>query len=266
MGMIGFWSTLSLNIPDFTRFGGSQRAQARGQALGLPTTMTVFALLSVLVTSGSQALFGAPVWDPVQLVTKLDNLGGTLVGLFIVLIATLSVNIAANVVSPAYDFSNLIPKLVNFRTGALITGVIGVVILPWKLYSNPNVYIFTWLGTVGGLLGAVAGILIADYWVLRRTSLALDELYKPEGRYWYNGGWNWRAVVSFLVGGLLAIGGSYSSVSGGVKQGPFPVNGMIPFLQPLANYGWAVGLGSALVLYVLLTKLVPPAVAGPAEK
>ncbi len=183
--------------------------------------MTLFALLSVLVTSGSQALFGAPVWDPVQLLTKLNNLGGTLVGLFIVLIATLSVNIAANVVSPAYDFTNLLPKYVNFRTGALITGVIGVVILPWKLYSNPNVYIFTWLDTVGGLLGAVAGILIADYWILRRTRLALDELYKPEGRYWYDGGWNWRAVASFAVGGLLAVGGSYSSVSGGVKQGPF---------------------------------------------
>jgi nucleobase:cation symporter-1, NCS1 family len=271
MGMIGFWSTLSLNIPDFTRFGGSQRAQARGQALGLPTTMTIFALLSVLVTSGSQALFGAPVWDPVELLTKLDNVAGTLVGLFIVLIATLSVNIAANVVSPAYDFANLIPRHVNFRTGALITGVVGVVILPWKLYSNPDVYIFTWLDTVGGLLGAVAGILIADYWILRRTRLALDELYKPEGRYWYNGGWNWRAVASFLVGGLLAIGGSYSPVSGGVKQGPFPAGGLIPFLQPLANYGWAVGLGTALVLYVLLTRLVPPrvggsAVAGPAEE
>lgn len=258
MGMIGFWSTLSLNIPDFTRFGGSQRAQARGQALGLPTTMTVFALLSVLVTSGSQALFGAPVWDPVQLLTKLDNLAGTLVGLFIVLIATLSVNIAANVVSPAYDFANLLPKLVNFRTGALITGVVGVVILPWKLYSNPNVYIFTWLDTVGGLLGTVAGILIADYWILRRGRLVLPDLYRPHGRYWYSGGWNWRAVTAFVVGGLLAVGGSASAVVGGVKQGPFPVNGMIPFLEPLASYGWAVGLASALLLHVLLTKLVPP--------
>ena len=258
MGMIGFWSTLSLNIPDFTRFGGSQKAQARGQALGLPTTMTIFSLLAVLVTSGSQAIFGAPIWDPVELLTKLDNLAGTLVGLFIVLIATLSVNIAANVVSPAYDFSNLIPKHVNFRRGALITGVIGVVIFPWKLYSNPNVYIFTWLDTVGGLLGTVAGILVADYWILRRTRLALPELYEPEGRYWYAGGWNWRAVTAFVVGGLLAIGGSYSSVSDGVKQGPFPADGLIPFLKPLADYGWAVGLGSALVLYVALMKLVPP--------
>jgi NCS1 family nucleobase:cation symporter-1 len=249
MGMIGFWSTLSLNIPDFTRFGGSQKAQARGQALGLPTTMTIFSLLAVLVTSGSQALFGSPIWDPVELLTKLNNVAGTLIGLFVVLIATLSVNIAANVVSPAYDFSNLLPKLVNFRTGALITGVIGVVILPWKLYSNPNVYIFTWLDTVGGLLGTVAGILIADYWIVRRTVLDLADLYRPGGRYWYTNGWNWRAVVAFAVGGVLAIGGSHSAPG----AGPFPADGLIPFLKPLADYGWAVGLASSLVLYVVLS-------------
>src|SRR5262249_58727649 len=124
----------------------------------------------------------------------------------------------------------------TFRPGALTPGVIGVLILPWKLYSNPNVYIFPWLGPVGGLLGAVAGILIADYWILRRTSLALDELYKPEGRYWYNGGWNWRAVVSFLAGGLLAIGGSYSSVSPRGQQGPLPRHRTNPVLQPPAHH------------------------------
>jgi NCS1 family nucleobase:cation symporter-1 len=257
MGMIGFWSTLSLNIPDFTRFGGSQRAQIRGQALGLPTTMTLFALLSVLVTSGSQAVYGTPIWDPIQLASKMDNVAGTLLALLTVLIATLSVNIAANVVSPAYDLSHLFPRLINFRTGALVTGVVGIAIFPWKLISNPHAYIFTWLGVVGGLLGTVAGILIADYWINRRTRLQLDELYRRDGRYWYSGGWNWRALVSFVVGGLLAIGGSYSAVSAGVKQGPFPVDGVIPFLKPLADYGWAVGVSSALVLYVLLSRLVP---------
>lgn len=245
MGMIGFWSTLSLNIPDFTRFGGSQRAQLRGQALGLPTTMTLFALLSVLVTSGSQAVYGAPIWDPIALAAKMDSVAGTLFALLVVLVATLSVNIAANVVSPAYDLSNLVPRFVNFRTGALITGVIGIVIMPWKLIADPHVYIFTWLGVVGGLLGTVAGILIADYWILRRTELALGELYTPGGRYWYTGGWNLRAVLAFVVGGLLAVGGSYG--------GPFPTDGVIPFLKPLADYGWAVGLASALLLYTLLS-------------
>jgi NCS1 family nucleobase:cation symporter-1 len=258
MGMIGFWSTLSLNIPDFTRFGRSQRAQLRGQALGLPTTMTLFALLSVLVTSGSQAVYGAPVWDPIQLAAKLDNVAGVLFALIIVMVATLSVNLAANTVSPAYDFSHLLPRWINFRTGALVTCVLGVVILPWKLTSNPHVYIYTWLGTVGGLLGTVAGILIADYWIVRRTRLTADDLYRREGRYWYAAGWNWRAVTAFAAGGLLAVGGSYSSVAGGVKQGPFPAGGLIPLLKPLADYGWAVGLATSLLLYCALTWAAPP--------
>ncbi|MDH6580589.1 NCS1 family nucleobase:cation symporter-1 [Kitasatospora sp. MAP5-34] len=254
MGMIGFWSTLSLNIPDFTRFGGSQRAQIRGQALGLPTTMTLFALLSVLVTSGSQAVYGTPIWDPIALAAKMDSVAGTLFALLVVLVATLSVNIAANVVSPAYDLSHLLPRFVNFRTGALITGVIGIAIMPWKLIANPHVYIFTWLGVVGGLLGTVAGILIADYWLIRRTELALDELYRRTGRYWYSAGWNPRAVIAFLVGGVLAIGGSYSTVDAtGARQGPFPTDGLIPLLKPLADYGWAVGFASALLLYTLLS-------------
>lgn len=248
MGMIGFWSTLSLNIPDFTRFGAGQRAQIWGQSLGLPTTMTFFALLSVLVTSGSQAVYGAPIWSPVDLAAKTDNVFGLVFALVTVLIATISVNIAANVVSPAYDLSNLAPKFINFRTGALITGVVGVVIFPWKLIETPEFYIFTWLGVVGGLLGTVAGILIADYWIIRRTVLDLPDLYTPGGRYWYTAGWNWRAVAAFAAGGLLAIGGSHSEPG----KGPFPADGMIPFLKPLADYGWAVGLGSALVLYTLL--------------
>ncbi|MFI2203154.1 NCS1 family nucleobase:cation symporter-1 [Streptomyces sp. NPDC020192] len=253
MGMIGFWSTLSLNIPDFTRFGGSQRAQLWGQALGLPTTMTLFAILSVLVTSGSQAVYGAPIWDPIALSAKMSNTVGALFALLIVMVATLSVNIAANVVSPAYDLSHLLPRLVSFRTGALITGVVGILIMPWKLIANPHVYIFTWLGFVGGLLGTVAGILVADYWIVRRTRLALGELYQRDGRYWYTGGWNLRAVAAFAIGGVLAVGGSYSTVVKGVKQGPFPADGIIPFLKPLADYGWAVGLASALLVYTLLS-------------
>ncbi|WP_432014077.1 NCS1 family nucleobase:cation symporter-1 [Streptomyces cucumeris] len=248
MGMIGFWATLSLNIPDFTRFGAGQRAQVWGQSLGLPTTMTAFALLSVFVTSGSEAVYGEAIWDPVALAGKADNVFGLLFALVTVLIATISVNIAANVVSPAYDLANLAPKLISFRTGALITGIVGVVIFPWKLTSTPELYIFTWLGVVGGLLGTVAGVLIADYWIIRRTVLDLADLYRPGGRYWYASGWNWRAVAAFAVGGVLAVGGSYSHPG----KGPFPEDGLIPFLQPLADYGWAVGLGASLVLYTAL--------------
>ncbi len=253
MGMIGFWSTLSLNIPDFTRFGAGQRAQVWGQTLGLPTTMTFFALLSVLVTSGSQAVYGKPVWDPIQLAAHLDNWAAVVFALITVLVATISVNIAANVVSPAYDLSHLAPRAITFRRGALLTGVVGVVIFPWKLIETPELYIFTWLGVVGGLLGTVAGILIADYWLIRRTRLDLAGLYREGGRYWYTHGWNRRAVAAFVVGGLLAVGGSYSAPG----KGPFPAHGMIPFLKPLADYGWAVGLAGAMAVYTALTRLGP---------
>ena len=139
---------------------------------------------------------------------------------------------------------------------ALITGVVGIAILPWKLTADPHVYIYVWLGVVGGLLGTVAGVLIADYWALRRTRLQLADLYRPFGAYWYTAGWNWRAVAALLVGGLLAVGGSYSGVdSHGAEQGPFPVDGMIPFLKPLADYGWAVGFASASVVYLALSGL-----------
>lgn len=244
---------MSLNIPDFTRFGASQKAQTWGQSLGLPTTMTLFAVLAVLVTSGSEVVYGEAIWDPVALAAKADNAFGLLFALIVVLVATISVNIAANVVSPAYDLSNLAPKFINFRTGALITGVVGILIFPWKLISTPEFYIFTWLGVVGGLLGTVAGILIADYWIVRRTVLHLADLYTPGGRYWYTNGWNWRAIVAFVVGGLLAVGGSYSGVGAdGKKTGPFPTDGLIPFLKPLADYGWAVGLSASLLLYIAL--------------
>ncbi|MDH2392040.1 NCS1 family nucleobase:cation symporter-1 [Streptomyces sp. HNM0663] len=248
MGMVGFWSTLSLNIPDFTRFGVGQRAQVWGQSLGLPTTMAAFALLSVLVTSGSQAVYGEPIWDPSQLAARMDSTAGVVFALLVILLATLSTNIAANLVSPAYDLSNIAPRLITFRTGALIACVVGVVIFPWKLIENPDVYIFTWLGTVGGLLGTVAGILIADYWLLRRTRLELAGLYTEGSVYWYSSGWNPRAVTAFAVGAVLAVGGSYSAPG----RGPFPEDGLIPFLKPLADYGWAVGLAASLALYLLL--------------
>lgn len=249
MGMIGFWSTLSLNIPDFTRFGAGQRAQIWGQSLGLPTTMAAFALLSVLVTSGSQAVYGKPIWEPAELAARMDTKLGIAFALFVILLATLTTNVAANLVSPAYDLSNLAPKAISFRTGSLIACAAGMLMFPWELIANPDIYIFVWLGTYGGLLGSVAGVLIADYWLVRRTALALPDLYRRDGAYWYTGGWNWRGVLAFAVGALLAVGGSHTDEG---ASGPYPEDGLIPFLKPLADYGWAVGLGASLILYTLL--------------
>ncbi|MFC6705992.1 NCS1 family nucleobase:cation symporter-1 [Flexivirga alba] len=258
MGMIAFWATLSLNISDFTRFGGSQKKQMLGQTYGLPTTMTFFALLSVFVTSASEKVYGEVIWDPIQLAARINNWVGTLLALATVMVATLAVNIAANLVSPSYDFANAAPKHVNFRTGALITCVLSVLIMPWKLVSDPSIYIFTWLGFVGAILGPVAGILLADYWFVRRTKLVVRDLYtRGRGLYWYRSGWNWIAVASFLIAAILAAGGSYSTLDAkGHKAGPFPVDGIIPFLKPLADYGWIIGLVAAAVIHTVLMKLL----------
>jgi nucleobase:cation symporter-1, NCS1 family len=254
MGMIAFWSTLSLNMPDFTRFGRSQREQAWGQALGLPTTMTFFPLIAVLVTSATIKVYGEAIWDPVLLVSKFDNPVVVFIALVTLIVATLSVNVAANIVSPSYDFSNLWPAKISFRTGGIITGVIGILIQPWALLANAETYIFTWLGTYGGATGAIAGVLIADYWWIRRTRFRLADLYKSDGAYRYARGWNWRAVVSLLVGIVLAIGGSYSTPGGN----PFPADGIIPVLKPLADYSWVVGLVVSFVLYGILEKFTSP--------
>ncbi len=251
MAMIAFWSTLSLNIPDFTRFSRSLRGQEIGQALGLPTTMTLFSLLAILITSGAEVIYHQALWDPVQLGAKLSSPAAVILGLLTVLIATVSVNVAANVVSPSYDFSNAAPKWISFRTGGLITGVLGIAAQPWRLLSNPHVYIYTWLGFYGGLIAAVAGVLVAGYWVLHRTQLDLADLYRPHGRYWYNGGWNLSAVAATVVGGVLAVGGAYSAPG----QGPFPAGGLIPVLKGLYDYSWVVGFAAGFLLYLVLAPL-----------
>ncbi len=258
MAMIAFWSTLSLNMPDFTRFGRSQREQAIGQTIGLPATMTIFPLIAVLVTSAAIAVYPndkvSDLWNPVYLVSKFDNIFVVILALVTLTVATLSVNVAANIVSPSYDFSNAWPKRISFRTGGLITGVLGVLIQPWMLYNNPNTYIFTWLGTYGGATGAIAGVLIADYWWVRRTQFKLADLYKVDGLYRYARGWNWRAVVALAIGVVLAIGGSYSTPGGN----PFPAGGVIPLLKPLADYSWIVGLIASFVVYGLLARFTAP--------
>ncbi|MEU4744354.1 NCS1 family nucleobase:cation symporter-1 [Actinosynnema sp. NPDC023658] len=245
MGMIAFWSTLSLNMPDFTRFGGSQRKQVVGQVLGLPTTMSFIAIVAILTTSGAMALYGEAIWDPAELASRFDSTAVVLVALIALVLATVSANLAANVVSPSYDFSNAFPKKITFAVGGLITGVVGVLIQPWRLISDPGIYIFSWLGFYGGLLASVAGVFIAGYWLLARTRLELPDLYLAgRGAYWFRAGWNWRAVAATLVGSVLAVGGAYG--------GPFPADGLIPLLKPLYDYNWVVGLVGGMLVYLAL--------------
>ncbi|MGZ8563628.1 MAG: NCS1 family nucleobase:cation symporter-1 [Candidatus Limnocylindria bacterium] len=255
MAMIAFWSTLSLNMPDFTRFGRSQRDQLVGQVAGLPTTMTLFAVLAVFTASAATIVYGGAVdvWSPVDLVAQFGNPIVILVSLVALLLATLTTNVAANLVSPSYDFSNVAPKTISFRTGGIITAVIGILLHPWYLLSTPEIYIFTWLGFYGGATGAIAGVIIADYWLIRRNQLKLADLFRPDGIYRYGSGWNWRAVVALAIGILLAVGGAYSAPG----TGPFPENGLISLFQPLYDYSWLVGLAVAFALYWALTNFFP---------
>ncbi|MEO5761123.1 MAG: NCS1 family nucleobase:cation symporter-1 [Vicinamibacteria bacterium] len=239
-GMVGFWATLSLNMPDFTRFGRSQREQAIGQIVALPTTMFIFAAMGVLITSATAIIYGEAIWDPIKLVAKFDSPMVVAVSMFTVVVATLSVNIAANVVSPANDFANAFPKYISFKTGGLITGILGILMQPWRLLADPSGYIFTWLVGYSGGLGSIGGVLIADYWIVRRTQLNLEDLYLPTGSYRYVFGWNPAAIAAMLIGCALAWGGL-----------------LWPPLQPLYDYGWFVGFGAAFLLYVVLMRLIP---------
>ncbi len=242
--MIGFWATLSLNMPDFTRFGRSQKEQIVGQIVALPTTMFAFAAMGVLITSASAIIFGEAIWDPVKLVGKFTNPLVVAVAMFSVVVATLAVNIAANVVSPANDFANALPRYIGFKTGGLITGLLGIAMQPWRLLADPKGYIFTWLLGYSGGLGSIAGVLIADYWIVRKRTLDLRALYLKDGIY---GGWNLAAVVATFAGCFLAWGGL-----------------VIPPLRPFYDYAWFVGFFAAGGLYALLMRVRPfePPAAG----
>ncbi|MBI4866652.1 MAG: NCS1 family nucleobase:cation symporter-1 [Candidatus Wallbacteria bacterium] len=220
-GMIGYWATLSLNMPDFTRFGHSQKEQAFGQVVALPSTMVVFAAMGIFITSGANVIFAAKLppeklkelWDPMKLALQFDNFWAVAISMFTVVVATLAVNIAANVVSPANDFSNAFPKLIDFKTGGLITGILGIAIMPWKLLADPEGYVFSWLGGYSGGLAAIAGVMIVDYWVIRKTRLYLADLYLEQGVYTYDRGWNWAAVQATVWGCLVSWSGYIAAAS-----------------------------------------------------
>ena len=237
-GMVGFWATVALNIPDFTRYAKSQKAQMIGQALGLPTAMTLYAFIGVAVTSASAVLFGEAIWDPVQLVGRFHQPVVAFVALVALLIATLNTNVAANVVSPSNDFSNLNPRLISFRTGGLITGVVGVLMMPWKLMGDFSAYIFGWLVGYSGLLGPIAGVMIADYFLVRHAALNVDDLYRRNGIYEYRRGFNPRALAALVAGIVLALIGL-----------------VLPPLYFLYKYAWFAGFFvSGGVYYVLMAR------------
>ncbi|HME01196.1 MAG TPA: NCS1 family nucleobase:cation symporter-1 [Terriglobia bacterium] len=234
-GVVAFWATVALNIPDFTRYARGQREQVLGQALGLPTTMTLYSFIGVAVTSATAVLFGQAIWDPVAVLSRLGHPLAVIVAMIALLLATLNVNVAANVVSPANDFSNLAPSHISFKLGGVITCLVGLLIQPWKLLSSYGNYIFGWLVGYSSFLGPIAGVLIADYFVLRKTRLEAADLYRRGGAYEYRRGVNGRAVAALVAGVAVALVGL-----------------VIPQVRFLYNYGWFVGFGVSFVVYLVL--------------
>ncbi len=246
---VGFWATLSLNMPDFSRYATSQAAQLTGQALGLPLTMVAFSFVALVVTSATVVLFGAPIADPVAVLARIGGVGVTAAGLVGLIVATLSTNIAANVVAPANAFVNLMPQRVSFRTGGLITAVLGMLVCPWRLVGSTNGFIFVWLVGYSALLGPVAGVLLADYWLLRARVLDVDGLFSasPSGPYYYSRGYNSAALAALALGiapnvpGFLQVAGLASRVA--------------PAWVQLYQYAWFVGFGIAFAAYLALMRL-----------
>jgi len=243
-GMIGFWATLSLNIPDFSRYAKSQHDQVVGQALGLPMTMALYSFIGVAVTSATTVIFGETLWNPVDVLTRFDSHIVLITAMVSLCIATLATNIAANVVSPANDFANIAPKKISFRVGGYITGVIGVLMMPWKLVADPNGYIFTWLIAYSALLGPIGGILIADYFVWRKRTLNITALYQPHGEYRFTNGFSIVALLALLVGAL-------PSLPGFLVQVKFiPAEVVPPLIAHLYHYAWFIGFVVAFVVYL----------------
>jgi NCS1 family nucleobase:cation symporter-1 len=230
--MVGFWATLALNIPDLTRFAKGQKEQMLGQALGLPPTMALYSFIGVAVTSATVLIFGEAIWDPVELVSRFGNPFLVAVAMLALAVATLSTNVAANVVAPANGFANLWPEKMTFARGGILTGIIGIAMMPWKLLADYGTYIFGWLVGYSGFLGPIAGIFIVDYFLIRRQSLSLYDLYRRGGRYEYQSGFNWKAVGALVLGVSAAMVGL-----------------VFPSLRILYDYAWFVGFAVAAVVY-----------------
>jgi len=251
-GMVGFWATLSLNIPDFSRYAKTQRDQMIGQALGLPLTMALFAFIGVAVTSATTIIFGQTIWDPVDVLTRFKNPVVLVLAMLALCIATLATNIAANVVSPANDFSHLAPGKISFRLGGFITGIVGVLMMPWKLIADPSGYIFTWLIAYSALLGPIGGILIADYFVFRRRQLNVPALYQTDGEYTYNRGFGFAALFALVVGALPSLPGFLVNVK------ILSATAVPSVLTQFYNYAWFIGFAVAFAVYLGIRKISQP--------
>ncbi len=238
---VAFWGTMALSIPDLSRFARGQKEQVVGQALGLPTTMALFAFIGAAVTNATAVIFGHRISDPVELISRVGGLATIAIATVGLMVATLAVNVAANVVAPANDISNVRPGAISFRGGAIITAVVGLLMMPWKLYSHAAAYLFTWLIGYGALLGPVGGIMIADYFVLRRRQVDVDALYRRGGPYEYTHGFNLVAMAALALGVAPCVPGFLAALSGTPAA---------PIWMTIYSWAWFVGFGISAAAYL----------------
>jgi NCS1 family nucleobase:cation symporter-1 len=241
--MVGFWATLSLNICDFTRFSRSQKDQILGQSIGLPLPMALVSFISVAVTGATVVIFGKAIWEPTELAAHLGGVGAIL-ALVVICLCTLTVNMAANVVSPSYDFSNLAPAKISFTGGGYITAVIGLLIFPWRLLESAGTYIFAWLVGYSALLGPIAGIMIADYFIVRRQRLDVPDLFRRGGRYDGSSGWNLKGILALALGVAPNLPGFLHSVK--------LVDAVPPLFDTIFTGAWFFGFFISAGVYVVL--------------
>ncbi|WP_206459513.1 NCS1 family nucleobase:cation symporter-1 [Anaerovorax sp. IOR16] len=240
---LAFWSTLALNIPDFSRYAKSQRTQFLGQLYGMPTTLGIFALISAYVTAATSFITpdGSMITDPAEVVTLISNSVATVLGAAGIIIATLTTNIAANFVAPANGFSNLAPKKISYKIGVIITGILAMIMQPWQFMKDGNVFIYDWLGLYGVMLAPIAGIFLADYYIVKKKNMDVMSLFQAEeGRYWYKKGFNYIAFFSWLCGCIPPILGK-----------------IISSLHWMTNNGYLISFFISLIIYPILMKTSP---------
>jgi len=245
-GMVGFWATLSLNISDFTRYAKNQKEQLIGQSIGLPPTMTLFSFIGVAVTSATIVIYGNEIWDPVELLKRFESKPVVIFSLFALAVATVSTNIAANIVSPANDLANLAPRLISFKVGGTIAGIIGILIMPWKLLANPEIYIYTWLIGYSALLGPVAGIMICDYFVIRKRNIQIENLYSTDKKEPLFDMWS---LIALAAGIFINVPGFIQTATNGNIEVPGIFN-------IIYTYAWFTGFLFAFGVYFVLKTTV----------
>lgn len=239
--VVSYFAALLLNFGDFSRFGKSERQMKIGNFLGLPVNFIVFAIITVIVTAGSVRVFGTMIMDPVEIVARIDNKVAVVIGSLTFIVATMGINIVANFVSPAYDIANLFPRHVDFKRGGLIASILAVLVCPWIFVDSPKA-ITVFVSVFGAVLAPLYGVMMADYYLVKKQVVRTAELYtmSPQGRFYYDGGWNRIGLAALLISGAIAIG--------------WEVCTQLLKVLPENNFGWLIGAVAGALVYTVMMR------------